>query len=112
MSGQPEIHAVPDIGEFGMMIDLLRVQRDAGEEGESLRKILEAVTPLQRLAVVAGRPAVGNVHMAALRLAKPACQAQMGGRKGVTLRWLPPLPSSSARWALRIRWAPTASNSS
>ena len=42
MGGQPEIDPVPDIGELGMMVDLLGVQRDAGQEGEGLAEILEA----------------------------------------------------------------------
>jgi hypothetical protein len=63
------------------MVDFLSMERDAREKGERFGKILETERFFDRLAVVAGRPAVGNVHPGILRLAMARRQAQMGGAK-------------------------------
>ena len=57
MAGQPEIYPVPDIGEFGVMIDLLGMHRDPREEGESGAEILEFESPHKRLAARFNAPA-------------------------------------------------------
>ena len=62
VAGQPEIDAVPDAGEFRVMIDLLGMQRDAGQEGERLAEILELDGADERLAAVVESPAFGNIH--------------------------------------------------
>jgi hypothetical protein len=59
---QPEIDAVPDAGEFGVVIDFLGVERDAGQEAEGLAEILELEGAEQRLFAVLQRPAIGCVH--------------------------------------------------
>jgi hypothetical protein len=45
-----------------MVVSLFGVQRDAREESESLREILEAENARQRLAAIVHHPTVGNVH--------------------------------------------------
>src|SRR4051794_27127898 len=62
MAGQAEIDAVPHAREFRMMVDLLGVQRDAGEEAERLAEILELDRAGQRLAAVLERPSFGRFH--------------------------------------------------
>src|SRR4051794_11609726 len=62
MAGQAEVDAVPDIGELGVMVDLLRVERDARQEAERLAEVLEREAAHQRLAAFFQRPAVGNLH--------------------------------------------------
>src|SRR5688572_14674461 len=80
MGGQSEIDPVPDTGELGVMIDLLGMHRDARQEAERLREILEAEAPLQRLAVDAQGPFGRYIHVPCLRLAMRRCQAQMGAK--------------------------------
>ena len=82
MAGQPEVDAVPDAGELRVVIDLLGVQRDPGQEAERLAEILELERPEQRLAAVppaSSRP--GIVHVVRRSLEMPLLQAQLG-RKG------------------------------
>src|SRR4029079_9057150 len=62
MAGQPEIDAVPHAGELGVMIDLLGVQRDPGQEAERLAEILELECPDQRLAAGLERPCFWRIH--------------------------------------------------
>src|SRR5438309_6869265 len=62
MARQPEINAIPDIGELGMMIGFLRLQRDARQEAERLAEILELEAAHQRLAALLEGPAFGSVH--------------------------------------------------
>ena len=50
VAGQPEVDAVPDVGELGVVVDLLGMQRDPGQEAERLAEILELEGPEQRLA--------------------------------------------------------------
>jgi len=50
MAGQAEIYPVPDIGEFGVMVDLFGMHRDPREERERGAEILELESPDKRLA--------------------------------------------------------------
>ena len=82
MAGQPEVDPVPDTGEFGVVIDLLGVHRDAGQEGESVAEILEAEAPLQGLAVCAQRSSRRECPWRPpYALQSRRWQAQMGAQK-------------------------------
>ena len=59
---QAEIDAVPHAREFGMVIDLFGMQRDATEKAKGLAEILELEAPHQRLAAVLDRPSVRSIH--------------------------------------------------
>jgi hypothetical protein len=62
MARQAEVDPVPDAGEFRVMVHFLRVQGDAGQEGERLGKVLELEGSDQRFAAVRERPSLGSVH--------------------------------------------------
>src|SRR5205085_9345288 len=74
VAGQPEVDAVPDARELRVMVGLLGVKRDPGEERERLAEILEPEAAGQRLAAVFEGAAVGDVHCWTLRLAVPILQ--------------------------------------
>src|SRR4051812_18790269 len=62
VAGQAEVDTVPHAGELRVVIDLLRMQRDATEEAERLAEILELEAAHQRLAALLESPAIGSVH--------------------------------------------------
>src|SRR5438067_1034468 len=62
MARQTKVDAVPDVGELGVMIDLLGVQRDAREEPECLAEILELEGTYQCFATLLESPALRSVH--------------------------------------------------
>ena len=66
MAGQAEVDAIPDAGEFGMVIDAFGMRRDAREEGKGHCEIVEAIGAKQCLAIIVEAPAWGcsNVHAA------------------------------------------------
>src|SRR5689334_4867606 len=65
VAGEAEIKAIPDAGELRVMVDLLGMQRHAGQEPECLAEVSEGETPGQRLSATIGRPAARNVHSSA-----------------------------------------------
>lgn len=83
MAGQSEVNAVPRASKFRVVVDLFSVHRNTRQKRKSIRKISEAKAPLQCLSIRARHPPWWYVHLAALRLAMRACQAQMGDAKEI-----------------------------
>src|SRR5689334_19968098 len=62
MCRQPKVDPVPHIGELRMVVDLLRVHRDAGEEAERLAEVLELERAEQRFPALFDSPAFRSIH--------------------------------------------------
>ena len=67
MRGEAKIDAIPYAREFRVVVDLLRVERDAGKEAERLAEILEFQRLHQRLVALLECPTVRNVHSQSLQ---------------------------------------------
>jgi len=76
--GERDLHAVPHVGPLGVMVHLLRDQRDLGHEAERLREVAERDLPRDRVARLVEVPVGQPVErVRALRLAQPIDHARL-----------------------------------
>lgn len=71
MTGQAEIHAIPDAGKFGVVIHFFRVQRDTGQEGECLAEVCKGKAANERFAGLVHLPIVRMTHRGLLLFCVP-----------------------------------------